>query len=168
MKETLHCANGKDETRVRRAFHWVVAFRDFPAGSYQTIDGDSMVKEALTLFTKGRAEFYYNGVRRADRVPGVLSTEHDIDWEGGEFLLKYVEPTSRICIPSKINRGKLPVVEKVVLVANSTYELEGKYLVCVGSLSVNGKLFGEMTTFQTTKPTSATPSQDCILLKFLS
>jgi 1,4-alpha-glucan branching enzyme len=37
MKETLFNANQLDQTRIKRAFRWIVTFRDFPAGSYQEI-----------------------------------------------------------------------------------------------------------------------------------
>jgi hypothetical protein len=75
VKETLHCSNGQDETRIRRAFKWVVTFRDFPAGSWQFTDYEMLVNGSLTLFTKGRAEFWLGDERREDRTPGVLSTE---------------------------------------------------------------------------------------------
>ena len=93
MIETLYNANGSDNTRIRRAFRWVVTFRDFPVGSWQTVDGGSMMTQAPTLFTKGRAEFFLDGVQRGDRVPGTLSSEHEVVGLGGTFKLSYVEPT---------------------------------------------------------------------------
>lgn len=167
MKETLHCSNGLDETRVRRAFGWVVTFRDFPVGSYQTVDGDSMMTEALTLFTKGRAEFYLNGERRVDRVPGTLSSEHELVGLGGQFEIRYVEPTTRVCIPAKINRGKLPTVAKYAVAKGQMVSLDGSFMVCLGSIDVNTKLIEEEKTFKTSEPRIGRALEDCILLEFL-
>lgn len=147
MIETLHNANGNEETRVRRAFGWVVTFRDFPIGAYQTVDGNSMMTEALTYFTKGRAEFYLNGERRKDRVPGILSSEHDVVGEGGTFTLKYVEPTTRVCIPlkAKANKNKIPTVSQLDLRKGETLLVRPgfKALVCLGSVRVNDRIFKE-------------------------
>lgn len=166
MIETLYRANGLDETRVRRAFGWVITFRDFPIGSFQTVDGDSMMTEALTLFTKGRAEFYLNGERRGDRVPGTLSSEHELVGLGGQFELRYVEPTTRVCIPNNINRGKLPRVSKLMIEKGSLIPLDGNFLVCLGSLEVNGKVVEEEKTFKTLERRIGRALQDCILLEF--
>lgn len=147
MIETLHNANGKEETRVRRAFGWVVTFRDFPVGAYQTVDGNSMMAEALTYFTKGRAEFYLDGVRRGDRVPGILSSEHDIVGEGGTFTLKYIEPTTRVCIPlkAKANKNKIPTVTQLDLRKGETLLVRPgfKALICLGNIQVGDRIFKE-------------------------
>lgn len=168
MKETLHCSNGLDETRIRRAFGWVVTFRDFPVGSYQTVDGDSMMTQALTLFTKGRAEFYLDGVKRGDRMPGILSSEHDVVGEGGTFEIRYVEPTSRVCIPRVANKGRLPTVKKHMLEKGEMFSCDGKFLVCLGSVVVNGVEFAEEKTFKTTEPRVGQALSEVILLEFLS
>ena len=168
MIETLYNANGSDNTRIRRAFRWVVTFRDFPVGSWQTVDGDSMMTEALTLFTKGRAEFYLDGVRRGDRVPGTLSSEHEVVGRGGTFKISYVEPTSRVCIPAKINKGSLPEVRKIMLKSSESIEAEGKFLVCLGKVLVSGREFAEEQTFHASKPTRIEASGDVILLEFLN
>lgn len=152
MRETLFNARGLDETRVKRAFGWVVTFRDFPAGSYQTVDGDSMMTEALTLFTKGRAEFYLDGERRGDRVPGILSSEHDVVGRGGTFELRYVVPTTRVCIPrrSSANRNQLPAVKKLVFeeAQQRVFEVGTKVLVCLGSVKIGDRVFSEEQTFE--------------------
>lgn len=152
MKETLHCSNGRDETRVRRAFGWVVTFRDFAAGSWQTVGGDEMMTEALTYFTKGRAEFYLDGERRGDRVPGILSSEHDVVGQGGTFTIKYVEPTSRVCIPraAKANKRQLPNVRQLDLQRGDALLVRPgfKALVCLGSVTVGDREFKEETTFE--------------------
>lgn len=167
MRETLYAANGLDETRVKRAFSWVVTFRDFPAGSYQTVDGDSMMTEALTFFTKGCAEFYLDGVRRGDRVPGILSSEHDVVGQGGIFTLKYVEPTTRLCIPAAMNKNRLPSVKKHELRPDHPVLMHGKFLVCLGSVSVMGKNITEERTFQTAEPRVLLANEGTILLEFL-
>lgn len=171
MIETLHCSNGQDETRIRRAFRWVVTFRDFPVGSYQTVDGDSMMTEALTLFTKGRAEFYLDGVRRLDRLPGVLSTEYEVVGQGGTFELRYVEPTTRLCIPANINRNELPIVKKHVLEAGvpQTFKAGSKLLVCLGQVAINHhKLFKEEQSVQLIGDATIEADRPTILLEFLS
>lgn len=151
MIETLHNANGQDETRVKRAFGWVVTFRDFPVGAYQKVDGDSMMTEALTYFTKGRAEFYLDGERRRDRVPGILSTEHEVVGKGGTFTLKYVEPTTRVCIPTKAkaNKGKQPNVQQLDLLKGDTLLVRPgfKALVCLGEVKVGDSIFKEESSF---------------------
>jgi hypothetical protein len=167
VNETLFDARGLDETRIRRAFGWLVTFRDFPVGSRQTVDGDSMMTEALTLFTKGRAEFYLNGTKRGDRLPGILSSEHDLVGQGGTFELRYVEPTTRICIPSGYNRDRLPSVNKIVLQQDETFPVDGKYLVALGAISVADKTFAEERTFKTTEPRIAVALEPTILLQFL-
>lgn len=168
MIETLHCSNGQDETRVRRAFGWVVTFRDFPTGSFQTVDGNSMMTEALTLFTKGRAEFYLDGVKRGDRVPGTLSSEHEPVGLGGQFEIRYVERTSRLCIPGNINGNKLPKVVKHMLNKGELIAVDGCFLVCLGSIDINAKTIEEEKTFRTTGPRTGRALEDCILLEFLS
>lgn len=170
MKETLHNARGADNTRVKRAFRWVITFRDFPTDSWQTVDGDSMMRDALTFFTKGRAEFFLDGVKREDRVPGTLSSEHDIVGEGGTFKLVYVEPTTRICIPRLANRGNLPVVEKMHFKEQTALQLKPgqKLLVCLGSVDIAGKIFAEEQTFRVTTAGTALCKANTILLEFLT
>lgn len=168
MRETLFDAQGKDETRIRRAFGWIVTFRDFPSGSHQTVDGDSMMTEALTFFTKGRAEFYLDGVRRGDRVPGILSSEHDVVGQGGTFTLRYVEPTTRLCIPAVINHNRLPGVKKLELEPNQPVLVNGKFLVCLGSVSVMGKDIAEESSFQTSEPRLILAAGGATLLQFLN
>lgn len=169
MKETLYGAFGRDQTRVKRAFRWVITFRDFPVGSTQTVDGDSMMTEALTLFTKGRAEFYLDGERRADRVPGILSSEYEPVGLGGEFELRYVEPTTRVCIPRNANSGQLPHVKKHEFDVGGTIAVYPgqKFLVCVGSTTVNNRTFTEEQSFQITVETSMSFTANTLLLEFL-
>jgi hypothetical protein len=169
MKETLHDAFGQDQTRVKRAFRWVVTFRDFPIGSRQTVDGDSMMTEALTLFTKGRAEFYLDGVRRGDRVPGILSSEYEPVGQGGTFELRYVEPTTRVCIPRKANGDKLPNVKKIMLKAGERFEVPSmaRYLVCLGSVLIGEKTFVAEQSFQNGYMKPLMTLEDTILLEFL-
>jgi hypothetical protein len=170
LNETLHNARGLDETRVRRAFGWIVTFRDFPEGSYQTVDGDSMMTEALTLFTRGRAEFYLDGVRRGDRLPGILSSEHEVVGKGGTFEIRYVEPTTRLCVPAKINRHRLPTVQKLQLDPNSSHTFFPKQqiLVCLGTVTIDERVFSEEQTFRVgAEPVTAKLSADAMLLEFL-
>ncbi len=169
MKETLYNAQGQDETRVRRAFGWVVTFRDFPVGSYQTVDGDSMMTEALTLFTKGRAEFYLDGARRGDRIPGTLSAEHDVVGQGGTFELRYVEPTTRLCIPANINKSKLPKVKKFMLQAGEHFEMPAQacYLVCLGSVQISDRTFVAEQSFKIADAKALVALEDTILLEFI-
>ncbi len=152
MNETLYDARGLDETRLRRVFGWVVTFRDFPAGSWQTVAGDEMMRDALTLFTKGRAEFFLDGVKRKDRVPGVLSIEHEQTWEGGTFTISYVEPTSRVCIPRnvKAHRGQLPNVSKIELQAGQSMHVPVGFraLVCLGEVKLGERSFAEEQHFE--------------------
>jgi len=170
MRETLHCSNGQDETRVTRAFGWVVTFRDFPVGSYQTVDGGAMQTEALTYFTKGRAEFYLDGERRKDRVPGVLSSEHEVVGEGGTFTLKYVEPTTRVCIPGNINKNQLPVVQQLDLKRGDRMLVPVGFraLVCLGSVKVGDRTFKEESHFSvvTAASTVEALSNRVLLLDF--
>jgi len=172
VKETLHNARRLDETRVKRAFGWVVTFRDFPEGSWQVVGGDKMMTEALTLFTKGRAEFYLDGERRGDRVPGILSSEHDLVGLNGEFTLKYVEPTTRVCIFSGFagNKNQLPNVSKIVLHKEQQQNASAgfKALVCLGEVKVNDKIFTEEKTFSvvSNSATIEALSEQVILLDF--
>lgn len=171
MKETLHNARRLDETRVKRAFGWVVTFRDFPEGCWQIVGGDEMMTGALTLFTKGRAEFYLDGVRRGDRVPGILSSEHDPVGLDGEFTLRYVEPTTRVCIPKNMgpNGGNLPQVSKIVLKQHEVIKVNTgfKGLVCLGSVAVSGKVFKEEQTFSVVSEVAEVKAlSDVIILDF--
>ena len=111
-----------------------------------------MMTEALTFFTKGRAEFYLDGVRRGDRVPGILSSEHDVVGQGGTFELRYVEPTTRVCIPSVINKDQQPVVTKVILQPGETLSVTRgfKALVCLGQIMVGDRTFDEEQTISVT------------------
>jgi len=165
--ETLHDTNGEDETRVRRAFGWVVTFRDFPVGSWQNVGGDEMMTHALTFFTKGRAEFYLDGVRRGDRIPGILSSEYEPVGQDGMFELKYVEPTTRVCIPRYVNNDQLPNVKKIHLTEPITVKAGFKALVCLGSVTVGEKVFEEEKTISVSSPeVTLVPNGDCYLLDF--
>lgn len=168
MIEKLFNSRGLDETRVRRAFRWVVTFRDFPEGAWQTVESEGMIKDAVTLFTKGRAEFYLEGVQRGDRLPGILSTEHEPFPPGEVFKLVYAEPTTRVCIPRKINDGRLPVVEKILIPGGESIVTSagGKYLVCLGKISVSGRTFEAERTFRTEESKECTADEDAILLEF--
>jgi hypothetical protein len=125
-----------------------------------------MFSGALTLFTKGRAEFYLDGVRRGDRVPGILSAEHEPVGTDGVFELRYVEPTTRLCIPAGINGNRLPEVVKTQLQAGESIDLTGQYLVCAGQVQVGDKTFLEEQTFTCDKPRTFTAKADTILLEF--
>lgn len=165
--ETLHGAKGEDETRIRRAFGWIVTFRDFPEGSSQIVGGEQMMTHALTFFTKGRAEFYLDGVRRGDRLPGILSSEHEPVGQDGMFELKYIEPTTRVCIPRKANGGDLPTVRKIHLTEPITVKAGFKALVCLGSVTVGEKTFEEERTINVSSPeVTLVPNGDCYLLDF--
>ena len=166
MKETLYNAKSKDQTRIKRAFKWVITFRDFPKDSWQTVDGDSMMSEALTFFTKGRAEFFLDGVKRGDRVPGILSSEHGIVGSGGEFKIVYVEPTTRVCIPAAINYQRLPRVTKHVLTEGETVSLKGAFLVCLGKVSCKDKEISEERTFRLAEHSDVTALAETFLLEF--
>jgi hypothetical protein len=111
-----------------------------------------MMTEALTYFTKGRAEFYLDGERRGDRVPGILSSEHDVVGKGGTFTIKYVEPTSRVCIPraAKANKQQLPNVRQLDLKKGDTLLVRPgfKALVCLGTVAVGDREFNEEMTFE--------------------
>lgn len=150
IQETLFNANAQDRTAVRRAFGWVLTFKDYPAGSVQTVRGAEMMTEAVTLFTRGRAEFWLNGERRGDRVPGILSSEHEPVGIDGEFKLIYTERTSRVCIPASINRNRLPKVKKIILDDNETRQFEPRtrLVVCTGSISVQDRIFNEQDSIE--------------------
>jgi hypothetical protein len=166
--EELYNSNRQDVTRVRRAFGWVVTFREFPVGSYQIIGGDGMMSEAITLFTKGRAEFWLDGERRGDRVPGILSTEHEPVGLDGTFRVNYIERTSRLCIPAVFNNGKLPTVQKMTIGSGERIQFStGQYLVCLGAISFGEKIFNEEQTFQIVDgPKEGIATADSILLEF--
>jgi hypothetical protein len=130
-----------------------------------------MMTHALTLFTKGRAEFYLNGVRRGDRAPGILSSEHELVGQGGQFELRYVEPTTRVCIPKLIQRGRtLPDVTKITLERGQTCPVPPGFraLVCLGQVQVRDRLFNEEQTFAVTGSGAALTalSDSVILLDF--
>lgn len=130
-----------------------------------------MMTEALTLFTKGRAEFYLDGVKRGDRVPGILSSEYEPVGQGGEFRLEYVVPTTRVCIPKNINRDQLPIVKKHLLEAGvpQTFKAGSKLLVCLGQVSINHhKLFKEEQSVQLIGDATIEADRPTILLEFLS
>lgn len=169
IHETLFDALGKDQTRIKRAFKWVITFRDFPAGSFQTVRGAEMMTEALTFFTKGKAEFYLDGVRRLDRVPGILSSEYDPVGIDGEFVLKYTEPSTRVCIPSSVNHGRLPAVRKIELTAGQEYIAPTgfKALVCLGLVQINHREFSEEQSFETKISSTIKALNRTMLLEFI-
>lgn len=150
MIETLYGADGKDETRVKRAFGWVVTFRDFPAGSWQTVSAQDIIRGALTFFTKGRATFTLDGKPYPDRVPGILSVEHEGEDDGleGMFTLRYVEPTTRVCIPRVFNRDQLPPVRQLRLKPGVQADVPAgtRLLVCLGRVQAGERTFGEEQT----------------------
>jgi hypothetical protein len=172
MRETLYNANGLDETRVKRAFGWIITFRDFPSGSWQTVDGDSMMSQAVTYFTKGRAEFYLDGIRRRDRIPGILSTEHETVGEGGTFELRYTEPTTRVCIPLNAQttkkKGRHPSLKQIRLEAGEHQLEAGKYLVCLGELHLSDRIVVEESTVALSETRSVKTNGTVLLLQFFN
>lgn len=168
--ETLYDSNGGAKTRVYRAFQWVITFRDFPAGCWQEVDGSKMMTEALTLFTKGRAEFYQDETTRLpDRLPGILSSEHQPLGLESTFKLVYMEPTTRLCIPASINHGELPTVEKVELALGGSVTLPAgsRILVCLGTVTVKDRTFHEERSFTLKDEASVTATENSLLLRFL-
>lgn len=167
--ETLFNSNGLAKTRVKRAFKWVITFRDFPAGSWQEVDGSKMMTHALTLFTKGRALFFQDGVQLPDRVPGILSSDYEPTGLSSTFKLEYVEPTTRLCIPAMLNDGVLPEVEKIELSPGQVHAAKAaeRFLVCLGNAKVNGKIIEEERTFHLKQDSEITSDDHCILLKIL-
>jgi len=168
--ETLYNANGGSKTRLYRAFGWLITFRDFPEGCWQEVDGSKMMTEALTLFTKGRAEFYQDETHRLpDRVPGILSSEHVPTGLNSTFKLMYREPTTRLCVPASINDGKLPEVEKVDLAAGEaqTFPAGTRLLVCLGSVNVKDRTFAEEKSFTLKDEAAVTATERSLLLRFL-
>jgi hypothetical protein len=171
ISEQLFNSNNQAVVRVGRAFKWVITFRDYPAESYQVIRGKEMMSEAITLFTKGRAEFFLDDVKRGDRVPGILSTEHELVGEDGTFKLVYTEPTTRLCIYAGNNKDKLPIVNKLEINAGESVILQPgfKGLVCLGSVTINGKVFDEERTFIVgSVERECVANSKVIILEFLS
>jgi hypothetical protein len=100
-------------------------------------------------------------------VPGILSSEEPFEFFEGQFKLSYVEPTTRLCVPANINRGVLPTVRKTMLAEGERFEALGKYLVCLGSVSVNDKVFNEESTFRADVARFGVALQPSILLEFV-
>jgi len=150
IEETL--TDSQIVTRVKRAFGWVVTFRDIPQGCEQRIFGTSMMTEAVTYCTKGVAELYLNDDRQPDRVPGLLSSDQlpRPDAVGKIWRLSYVQPCTRVCIPDSFNKGRLPSLTKIELADGQTHEFPVgfKGLVCLGKLIFDGKEFTEEQQFQ--------------------
>jgi hypothetical protein len=166
MKEITYNGSGT-VSRIKRAFGWIVTFRNFPPGCEQTVDGASISDEAVTLWTKGRVELYYNNERKLDRVPGVLSTEIEKYWDQtGEFKLVYNEPSTRVCIFQGINKGRLPHVTKIALDQGQMAELApgSKILVCLGSVEVADRTFNEESTFSVGNQTRSCRANEYTLL----
>lgn len=130
-----------------------------------------MMTEAVTLFTKGRAEFRLGKERRRDRVPGILSSEEPFAFKDsdGDFRLDYVENTTRVCIPSIANKGRVPNLSKIELKSGKSFEgaVGFKAMVCLGAISVQDRLFSEEQSFEiTTEAKTITALEDTILLDF--
>lgn len=138
-------------TRVRRAFGWVVFFRDFAQYSEQEIITPQIIEEAVTLFTKGRAELWVNDVQETDRLPGLFSLEKEPRTDNSVKTWKFVytEPTTRVCIAQEYNRNKLPNVTKIELADGETIEFSPGFrgLVCLGSIVFPSRTFLEEQSF---------------------
>ena len=169
MIETLFNTNRNDRTRIKNSFGWVVTFRDFPAGSYQTTESDNLAKHALSLYTKGCGEFYCDGKRLADRVPGTLSSEHPEDWCGTNYKTVFNVPTTRLCIPAELNNWKLPTFKMYLLEQGESRLVEagGKFLLCLGSVDVNNKVFKEEQSFTNANEAFVTALEKVILLEYV-
>lgn len=158
--------------RIKRSFGWIVLFREFPKDAEQRFYGRSMVDDAVTLFTKGFAELYYDGQRQTDRVPGTFSLDYtsQAEWEGKVFRLVYTEPTTRICIPKTMNRGSLPQVTKIELAHGQSYEFPVgfKGLVCLGKLCFQDREISEENIFKIVdQEKTATANGNVIVLRFV-
>lgn len=167
MKEDLYNANDKGMSTVRRAFKWLYLIRSFPKDSIQILDRE-MIDNTVSIFTDGRAEFYHEEERRDDRVPGTFSKEADLTDLNGNFIIKYTEDTSRICIPAMINKGKIPTVKKIILDQHSvtSFSKGFKCLICVGKLRVNEKIFEKYNTVQLQSDSEFEALEKTILLDF--
>ncbi len=151
IEETLNLADQIKDRRYR-VFKWLVLFRDFPAECEQRFYGKSMVEDAVTLFTKGRAQLYYDGQLQEDRLPGTFSRDYSVDdsWEGKVFRLVHLEPTTRVCMPLVLNRKGLPPVTKIDLSDGESLEFSVGFrgLVCLGSIIIAERSFPEETSFK--------------------
>lgn len=160
---------GNITARVRRAFRWIFSFRDFTPGTVQTIRGGDMMTDAVTFFTKGRAEFYLDGVRRGDRVPGILSSDYQPVGQDGTFTVVYVEPTTRVCIPRVFNRGLLPTVKKHHALENMVLSVHAgqRLLVCLGDIEVDGRHIKEEQSVEVQVDQEINLKEGTLLLEFL-
>jgi hypothetical protein len=170
IEETINLADQIRDRRIR-AFRWLVLFRDFPKDCEQRFYGKSMVTEAITLFTKGRAQLLFDGEPQEDRVPGTFSGDYvpDDSWEGKQFRLIHLEPTTRVCIPLTLNRKDLPTVTKIELNDGETREFSVGFrgLVCLGSLTIGSRMFPEETSFRVVDSAKTGQSSGrTIILKF--
>lgn len=142
MEETFE---GVPTDRLKRAFGWIVSFRDFTQGCRQVFGGNGTDVEAISLLTKGRYEHYYKGGRNPDRVSGDITSEIADYWTQGVFEHKYVEPSTRVCIYRWFNNGRLPEVRKIEMQEGEEILLPAgaKLLICLGSVQAADKVFEE-------------------------
>lgn len=158
----------QSKSRVKNAFGWIVLFKDFPEGSWQTMvgDPDSAWDEAITLFLKGNTAILYNGQHMHDRRPGYLSSSAPEWWQGGEIELRYTESASRLCIFKGINSDKIPNVTKIELDSGQEITLPpgSKMLVCLGSVEVSNKTFNAEKTFSVGEESRVIKALDRVIM----
>jgi hypothetical protein len=171
ITETLAGGERPRSVLSKRAFGWIAVFLSFRAGITQTLTYTNLPEEERTyIYTRGKAELYINGQHITTLVPGSVSSDLPKTELGATFELRFIEETSRVCLPAAVNRGKVPTIRKIILEPGESFEgVHGeRFLVCLGSVSIGARTFAEKESFEVSSTSvSATATERTIVIQFI-
>jgi hypothetical protein len=171
ITETLAGGEHPRSVLIKRAFGWITVFLSFRAGITQTLTYTNLPEEERTyIYTRGKAELYINDQYVTTLVPGSVSTDLPSTELGAKFELRFIEETTRVCMPATSNHGKVPKIRKIMLEPGESFEgAHGeRFLVCLGSVSIGARTFAEKESFEVSSTSiSATATERTIVVQFI-
>ncbi len=146
MIEETFCSADQTESRHRRAFGWIVSFRDFAANTEQKFKLNQSNIDAVTFLCKGHVRAFLEDQFWLETTnPGDSSDSQVYAPQAKDKTWKFVyaTDTTRVCIFKDFNKGQLPKLTTLVLDDGQSYEFPVGYkgLVCTGSLEFENKTF---------------------------
>jgi hypothetical protein len=171
ITETLSGGEHPRSVISKRAFGWIAVFLSFRAGITQTLTYTNLPEEERTyIYTRGKAELYINDQYITTLVPGSVSTDLPKTELGAKFELRFIEETSRVCMPAAANHGVVPTIRKIMLEPGESFNsIQGeRFLVCSGTVSIGERSFTEKESFEVSSTSVlATATERTIVIQFL-
>lgn len=138
------------KTKPISAFGYVAFACSAEPGETRSLEtaSDGSYQKGIYYYTKGLARntVVETGQVLPDRVADWLNTEQPPGTSSdtkGTIKVEYIEPTEWICIPNEYNRSGIPTTKSLRLEVGATplFKKGSDYLLCRGSLTIDGKKF---------------------------